>query len=348
MPTTFAARVDSNSANNPALNLNGDSAFVFSFVPAGTDGDIILDYNGGEFDPDTLVSIGGETYNFTFEFSAELPTLKRDGAQQVPDEFEGASIFVITVSDYPAVGDTTRLAFLPDGSATLVDMDAFGTGAVDLQNVDTTTPGVICFVAGTLIVTPAGEVAVEDLCVGDQVLTTSGDVVEIIWRSHTDLDWPGHDERSRPIVIPADTFGPRSPSRDLWVSPQHRVCLTSTISELFTGHSEVLAPAVGLLAHPLVYQECEVRSVQYHHILLERHEVLVSENLGSESFFPGVTALSLLSQEQRSGVLDAVAKSAAGLTRDYGPTALPVLSRRETETMVLHMAAGSKSRNGSN
>ncbi|SIS79426.1 Hemolysin-type calcium-binding repeat-containing protein [Roseivivax lentus] len=134
---TFWARFDSNSANNPALNLRGDAAIEFTFVESGPTGDLALDTNGGLPDPDTQVSIDGVLYDFTFELSAQLPTLKRDGAGQVPDQYEGATTYIITVQDYPAPGDTTRLAFLPDENATQAEMDAFGNGAIDLQNVGT-------------------------------------------------------------------------------------------------------------------------------------------------------------------------------------------------------------------
>ncbi|MDP2606567.1 MAG: hypothetical protein Q8S00_28850, partial [Deltaproteobacteria bacterium] len=53
MSQTFWARTDSNSANNPALNLTGDPATQITFVPSGSNGDIFLEYNGGAPDPDT-------------------------------------------------------------------------------------------------------------------------------------------------------------------------------------------------------------------------------------------------------------------------------------------------------
>ncbi|SHL70713.1 Hint domain-containing protein [Roseovarius marisflavi] len=137
MSYTFWARTDSNNANNPALNLTGDPAQQITFVASGTNGDLTLDTNGGAPDPDTQVEIGGVLYDFTFELSATLPTLKRDGAGQVPDQFEGSTVYIITVQDYPSAGDTTRLTFLPNDTTTQAEMDAFGNGAIDLQNLGT-------------------------------------------------------------------------------------------------------------------------------------------------------------------------------------------------------------------
>lgn len=86
MPVTFWARTDSGTANNLALNLTGDSAVEITFVPSGTDGDVVFDYDGRAIDPDTQVVIDGTSYDFVFELSAILPTLNGGGANQIPDQ----------------------------------------------------------------------------------------------------------------------------------------------------------------------------------------------------------------------------------------------------------------------
>lgn len=135
--STFWARTDSNSANNPALNLTGDPSTQITFVEFGANGDLNLETNAGAPDPDTQVMIGGVLYDFTFELAAQLPTLNKDGAGKVPDQFEGSTVFTITVHDYPIAGDTMRLTFLPDEGATQAEMGSFGQGAIDLQVVVT-------------------------------------------------------------------------------------------------------------------------------------------------------------------------------------------------------------------
>ena len=115
-----------------------------TFVPSGTSGDLILDTAGGAIDPDTQIEIEGIVYDFTFELSGLMPTTKNNGSQQVPDQFEGNAVYIVTVQDYPTAGETTRLAVLPDDLATQAEMDSFGNGAIDVQNVDTTSSGVLC------------------------------------------------------------------------------------------------------------------------------------------------------------------------------------------------------------
>lgn len=67
MQTTFWARGDNNTANNPALNPTGGPALNISFVPSETNGDTLLDYNMGDVDPDTLVEIGGPLISSVFK-----------------------------------------------------------------------------------------------------------------------------------------------------------------------------------------------------------------------------------------------------------------------------------------
>ncbi len=108
LPVSYTARQDSGSANNPAINLTGAPAIDITFVAetdTGGAGDLFLDQpTGGGVDPDTQVEIAGTSYSFIYELSGTLPTLKKDGSQQVPDQYEGSDVVIITVQDYPLVG----------------------------------------------------------------------------------------------------------------------------------------------------------------------------------------------------------------------------------------------------
>ena len=335
MPATFWARTDSNSANNPALNLTGASAIEITFVPSGTNGDILLEYSGGGVDSDTQILIDGVAYDFVFELSATLPTLNSDGAQQVPDQFEGSVIYVITVQDYPTTGETTRLSFMPEETATAAEMDDFGNGAVDLQNIDTTTPGVVCFARGTQLATPDGERAVEILKVGDHLITTDYGPLPIVWISSSSHVWPGGAEQKLPILVTANALGEGKPHRDLVVSPHHKILLSNPEHELDTGSPGVLVPAKGLTSLSGIRQMKGKRRITYYHVMLERHAILLSEGLPTESFYPGSTAMKMLSPEQRLAVLSAfpnLGDNGSG----YGPTVRPCLSYAETKSFALN------------
>ena len=80
---------------------------------------------------------------------------------------------------------------------------------------------VTSFVAGTLIRRPEGEVVVEDLQVGDLVLTSSGEARPVKWIGHRNIDCRAHSGASaiHPIRIAVDAFGANRPSQDLFLSP---------------------------------------------------------------------------------------------------------------------------------
>jgi len=336
MPSTFWARIDSGNANNPALNLTGADAVQITFVASGGSGDLFLEQpTGGGVDPDTQVSIGGTSYDFTFELSGTMPTQNRDGAQQVPDQFEGSVVYIITVQDYPTTGDTTRLTFMPEETATQAEMDSFGNGAIDVQNVDETpAPGPVCFAGGTKILTPRGEIPVEDLQVGDIVITVDDGAMPILWISKTKCSWPLESDKSKPIKISAGALGQNSPVRDLIVSPQHKVLLSDAYAHELFAETNVLAPAKGLLSLPGVRSMKGKRDVVYYHVLMAKHSILVSDGAPTESFFPGTCAMGMLKQHQRDEVYALFPELAENPSAGYGPHARHCLSRSESEKLA--------------
>jgi hypothetical protein len=334
MASTFWARIDSASANNPALNLTGDPAVGITFVPSGTSGDLILDTAGGAIDPDTQIEIEGIVYDFTFELSGLMPTTKNNGSQQVPDQFEGNAVYIVTVQDYPTAGETTRLAVLPDDLATQAEMDSFGNGAIDVQNVDTTSSGAVCFAAGTQILTPKGCLLIEDLKAGDLVMTLDHGPQPILWISQSEHVWPGSSEKDLPILISSGALGPNTPRTDLMVSPQHKILILDANTANASNNDEVLVPAKGLTSLPGVRVMKGKSQVTYYNILLERHEILLAHGLTTESFFPGPAALKMLQAKQREVIFSLFPSLKECRADGYWPQARSCLTRRETEKLI--------------
>ena len=332
MQRSFFARVDSNSANNPALNLTGDPAIQLTFIdqtPGGGAGDLQLEQNGGSADPDTVVEIGGSTYSFTFELAGTLPTAKKDGAQQVPDQFEGDAVYIVTVHDYPTAGDATRYAFLPESGATRTEMDAFGNGAIDIQGATTTPPdSPICFLDGTAIATPGGEAAVETLRPGDLVLTRSGRARRILWTGRSEFVWPGAQDRHKPVQIAAGALDGVLPRRALAVSPQHRILMQGADVAAAFGAPRVLAPAIGLTGLPGIRRMRGRKRAVYRHLLLASHDLVLAEGLAAESLYPGPMALAALDCTQAAALRFVLPRSG------YGPLAERAVSRRAIEAFI--------------
>ena len=134
-----------------------------------------------------------------------------------------------------------------------------------------------CYAAGTRIATARGEVSVEALVVGDRVVTSSGALREVRWLGHRDVDCRRHPRREAtlPIRIAAHAFGENRPARDLIVSPGHSICVDLM--------GEALIPAAALVNGTTIVQ-VEVASVQYWHVELEAHDIILAENLPAESY----------------------------------------------------------------
>ncbi len=286
---TFYARGDSSSANNAALNVSGTSKTPTTLLTftSGTSGDLRLDPNGGLADPDTWLILNGQTLTFTVQFSGTLPTTNKL-ANIGGVDLRGKTIVVITASN------GQRYFFLTDGSGTLSVMTAFPNGAIPLLNINTTTPVFMCFAAGTAIATPKGPKPVETLRPGDLVLTADGRAVPLLWASQRTFTtaetalWPD----LRPVVIPAHLFGPGLPARTLTLSPCHRIALAGWQVELISGEQTALVPARHLVGHGA--WRGPAQTIAYHHLYLDRHDVILSENLPSESFQPTGRCLSAL------------------------------------------------------
>lgn len=189
-----------------------------------------------------------------------------------------------------------------------------------------------CFARGTRLLTPSGEVPVEDLRVGDRVLTRDRGAQRTIWIGRREIDFTDpanpRGDKDKPIEIKAGALGRGLPRRDLIVSPQHRMVL---IDE--TG-GEVLALAKGLTGLPGVRRMAGRKRVTYYALLLDHHAILLAEGAPTESFRPGPYILSTFPPHLRDAIHAVLPGLAADPERALGPPARPILSRRDVEALV--------------
>lgn len=137
-----------------------------------------------------------------------------------------------------------------------------------------------CFTPGTLINTKWGQRAVETLLVGDLIETQDNGLQSLRWIGRRNVVAQG---ALTPIRIRAGALGN---DRDLLVSPQHRMLLTGWQAELLFGESEVLVAAKHLVNGTTITPAAR-RSVDYIHLLFDRHEIIFAEGIATESFHPG-------------------------------------------------------------
>lgn len=142
------------------------------------------------------------------------------------------------------------------------------------------TLGPPCFTPGTMILTPAGEVPVEDLAPGDLVMTRDDGARPLRWTGRRRVDATGD---FAPVRFAAGTIGN---SRPLLVSPQHRILITGWQAELACGIAEVFVAAKHLVDGHQITRAAQ-DSIDYIHLMFDRHQIVTSNGAPTESFFPG-------------------------------------------------------------
>ena len=198
--------------------------------------------------------------------------------------------------DVPGTGLVTYTGttfYLADGSRVFTPTDGQVLQAGSYQSATFVTSegpldvgelGPPCFVSGARISTPYGLRAVEDLVVGDTVLTADRGPQVIRWVGARDVAGVGD---FAPIRFAPHAMGNR---KELLVSPQHRMLVTRWRAQMYFGEDEVLVAAKHLVNHDTIHVQ-PMRRVTYHHILFDQHEVVFAEGVPSESFLPGATIL---------------------------------------------------------
>jgi hypothetical protein len=133
-----------------------------------------------------------------------------------------------------------------------------------------------CFLQGTAIRTPDGEVRIEELRVGDFVLTVRGEAVPIKWiaRHVYKKGGPSWPKSVVPIRVSRHALDAGVPHSDLFLSPGH--------SLFVDGH---LMPVNGLVNGISIAPSMpeEITTLKYFHILLATHEVIFAEGAPAET-----------------------------------------------------------------
>lgn len=189
--------------------------------------------------------------------------------------------------------------------------------------------GVPCFGTGTLILTERGEVPVEEIRVGDRVVTLDHGLQRVVWAGGRHLDRAALEAEplQRPVLIRDGALGNRG---DVLVSPNHAVlCAVDGVDML------VRAKHLAELDDPRFRIAKGKREVGYHHLLLERHGIVFAQGMATETMYPGpvaVAALGAVVAAEIAAAFPLLGPVLAGLVSAeelYGPTARPVAKRRQ-------------------
>jgi len=143
-----------------------------------------------------------------------------------------------------------------------------------------------CFAQGTRISTLRGDVAVEALREGDQVMTLIANKPRrVAWIGHRHTAVARHVLPSsvRPVRIKRHAFAQNLPTDDLCLSPQHAILVPDQ------NAVPMLVPVRHLLNGATIVQE-DVEHITYYHVELadnagaKTHDVMHVHGIGAESF----------------------------------------------------------------
>ena len=248
-------------ASNEVVSAGG----TLTVVSGGSvSGDTIS--SGGE-----LILAGGSASDLTLADGASLDftALRWNSGETVT--VSGPLLEVLDSAGDPLATVTLANGWMPNGATYTVSDDGFGHVLVSVA---------ICYLEGTQILTPTGEVKVETLKAGDTVVTRFGGLQKIRWIGRQSFrgealkgDW-----KNIPVHIRAGALGENLPARDLYVSPGHA---------MLVGQNLLLAK--NLVNGVTITQSWIPDQVEYYQLDLGAHDCVLAEGTWSETFADGGT-----------------------------------------------------------
>ncbi len=294
---TIAGGVDAHGTLQPAVVISSSGHLVmepgaiFSGGVSGS-GDTTLELG---FDP--MSSNGTLDLGNSFSGISELlfdPGSSWD-VSALPTAFsKGETIAGFTVGDtisltgFAATSETLTAGTLALADETGTLVLNIGTEVDDenlrvISQMEGTEIELLCYLSGTNILTPVGEVAIEDLKLGDAVVTRFGGYQKIKWIGTQSYDarFIQNNLEQVPVCITANALEKGVPKRDLYVSPGHSMLI-----------GDVLVLAKALVNGISVAQPRPMNDVRYYQLEFEKHDCVLAEGAWSESYAdtPGLRA----------------------------------------------------------
>ena len=234
---------------------------------------------------------GGNSFNFEGDSSGKLEIVNQNNYQNgwsfpvtgfaLLDTIAlGTSIFApgTYTNAYDAAAHTLTIPKAGGGSFVFNNFSTAAGAPTTFQVTATSVTDVVCYARGTMIRTPDGELPVEKLRPGKQVVTLvdGAEVPQTVkWVGHRRIGSTGHPrpETVAPIRIERDAFADGMPHRDLLVSPDHAIFVDGK-----------LICARQLVNGTTIRQERDWTAVDYYHVELDQHAILLAEGLPAESY----------------------------------------------------------------
>lgn len=303
-------------AGNDTIYGRDDDDLIYG----GADDDVIY----GGIDDDTMYGdkgddiFGGGHGNDAAYGGADKDTFTYDSAEDaIGDTVDGGSggddydtLDLTNVGDYRIINQTVDA----DGNSTSGtvqfrdETDGSVTGELhfsEIENILDPTPPP-CFTPGTLIATMDGEKRVENLKLGDRIITRDNGAQEIRWLGSKAMTGAvlQANPHLQPILIRKGALGKGLPERDMLVSQNHRILVNNAEVGLLFNEPEVLVAAKHLVNADKGISLVSASQTTYVHFMFDHHEVVLSDGTWTESFQPGDQAMASVSAAQRDEITE--------------------------------------------
>lgn len=190
---------------------------------------------------------------------------------------DGTTIEVLIIVETNSDGMVEQVFFLP--FSTILPKVEYTLVKICRETPQARFAEIACvsFVKGTRITIATGEmIPIEQLRVGDRVITRDCGVQTIRWVGHSTVRATGD---FAPVVIKA---GALHNLNDLTVSPEHRLFIYQRKDRLGTGRAETLVRAKHLVNGTDV-RRLDDGFVEYYQLLFDDHQIIYAEGIAAES-----------------------------------------------------------------
>lgn len=271
------------------INANVLTGSTISF---GSGGGTDLITNAGTFLPVDLLTSVGPIEGFTSSndiIDDQALNYADITGYTISGTSGGTETIAVTASDGSNLTFAIAAGTFTTGDYTL------GSGPLNFSLDGTGTKLTLCFLGGTMIATPHGETAVEDLRHGDLVRTADGKIVPVRWVGINTVSTRFADPlRTLPVRISAGALGDNLPRRDLLLSPDHAVCLDG-----------ILVHASALVDDAVIRHETRMpETFRYYHVEVAAHDLILAEGVPAETFVDNVTRMSFDNWEEFMQICD--------------------------------------------
>ncbi|POF62826.1 hypothetical protein CFR73_11090 [Novacetimonas maltaceti] len=166
---------------------------------------------------------------------------------------------------------------------TLYQQDSDGNLYISASSANSSgsTGVLVCFLPGSMVRTPTGDVAVEDIRIGDTVLAldcgnNAQTVREVVWTGSQSVRVRSHlpdDEAGYPVRILKDAISDGVPYKDMLITAEHCLFLDGKfipVRMLVNGRS--------------IFYDRSITSYDYHHIETTEHSIITVDGMLTESY----------------------------------------------------------------